>query len=335
MTAKPAKGVYISREGGRLLIRRREFSPSAAALLIFATIWNSFLLYMLKDVRPPFNWMISVPLFLLLVGTGMYAIVLYSFFGKEELSVTGTRLRKFLGVGRLGFSRNISTEDVRSIMVRPVEYRHRTGYFLTVLLNNGAEKTLLRTWDREFAELCLDELQRYLPLLKPGPKQQPGSYRAIFLMVGMIFLVWGIFGGAISLIPVWRNFSAQSWREIPCTVLTSQLAGRRPSGKGPQSWKIAVTYRYQVNGTLYIGNRYHFGSESGSRAAALRLIRELRPGTRTTCRVNPHRPSESVLRLTSRKNYWFLLISVPAIAAGVALLIFAKPGQATPVLKGR
>lgn len=169
MTAKPMKGVHVSRKGGRLLIRRREFSPSAAALLIFTTIWNSFLLYMLKDVRPPFNWMISVPLFMLLVGIGMYAIVLYSFFGREELSVTGTRLRKFLGVGRLGFSRNISTEDVRSIMVRPVEYRHRTGYFLTVLLNNGTEKTLFRTWDREFAELCLDELQRYLPLSESVP----------------------------------------------------------------------------------------------------------------------------------------------------------------------
>lgn len=331
MTAPRPKGVYISRKDGRLLIRRREFSPSAAALLIFATIWNSFLLYMLKDVRPPFNWMILLPLFLLLMGIGMYAIVLYSFFGKEELSVTGKRLRRFLGVGRLGFSRNISTENVRSIMVRPVEYEHRTRYFLIVLLNNGTEKTLTRTWDQEFAQLCLDELRRYLPLSEPVPKQQPGSYRAILIMVGMIFLVWGIFGGAISLIPAWRNFSAQSWREVPCTVLTSNLAGHRPSGKGPQSWRIAVTYRYQVNGTLYIGNRYHFGADSGSRAAALRLMREFRPGTRTTCRVNPHRPSESVLRLASWKDYCFLLISVPAIAAGVALLIFAKPGQATPV----
>lgn len=331
MTAKPVKGVHVSRKDGRLLIRRREFSPSAAALLIFATIWNSFLLYMLKDVRPPFNWMILLPLFLLLMGIGMYAIVLYSFFGKEELSVTGKRLRRFLGVGRLGFSRNISTENIRSIMVRPVEYEHRTRYFLIVLLNNGTEKTLTRTWDQEFAQLCLAELRRYLPLSEPVPKQQPGSYRAILIMVGMIFLVWGIFGGAISLIPAWRNFSAQSWREVPCTVLTSKLAGHRPSGKGPQSWRIAVTYRYQVNGTLYIGNRYHFGADSGSRAAALRLMREFRPGTRTTCRVNPHRPSESVLRLASWKDYCFLLISVPAIAAGVALLIFAKPGQATPV----
>lgn len=53
MTAKPMKGVHVSRKGGRLLIRRREFSPSAAALLIFTTIWNSFLLLTPERLNSP------------------------------------------------------------------------------------------------------------------------------------------------------------------------------------------------------------------------------------------------------------------------------------------
>lgn len=99
----------------------------------------------------------------------------------------------------------------------------------------------------------------------------------------MFLLVGGGMFYAMGIRPVAAMIAAQSWTEVPCTILP------RPP-QGPQ-----LQYEYFVQGARFVGDRYSFSEMEGSGPSDAQLANEYPPGKATVCYVDPTRPDVSVL----------------------------------------
>src|SRR6185295_7997285 len=84
--------------------------------------------------------------------------------------------------------------------------------------------------------------------------------------LGCFFTFFLLFGLAMSVVFLWPVVliaKAKSWRQVPCTILTSQVESHRGS-KGGSTYSVAVTYEYVIDDQKYTGTRYKFMSGSSS-----------------------------------------------------------------------
>jgi hypothetical protein len=104
-------------------------------------------------------------------------------------------------------------------------------------------------------------------------------------ILGLLFVFILFFFGCVSPIAQWAI--SRDWVARPCIIIDSWADGHN----------FKVAYRYQVDGRQYIGNKYSiYFDHSKQRSAELeRLVMEYQPGTRITCYVNPHNPTQAVL----------------------------------------
>jgi hypothetical protein len=118
---------------------------------------------------------------------------------------------------------------------------------------------------------------------------------AIFLGMGLLFLAaLGKFAFDASR-PLF-------WQTAPATILSSEVLAHR------SSYRAAVRYEYRWEGRSYTSNVLRRPVESHDRyAAAQAEVDSFPAGAKTTCRVNPARPSEAVLRTG---NLWLALFAV-------------------------
>src|SRR5438874_13391963 len=108
-----------------------------------------------------------------------------------------------------------------------------------------------------------------------GPQEMPRSailISGLFLAAGIVLLI------ALLLLPLYRSWMARSWREVPCTILTSKVESIGATGS--TTFQIAITYSYTVNAREYPGHRYDFFSRAtaGYRSKA-EVISHYAPGT--------------------------------------------------------
>src|SRR5262245_28721734 len=115
-----------------------------------------------------------------------------------------------------------------------------------------------------------------------------GCFFGVFLLIGLGFS--GIF-----LWPIVEILQARSWRETPCTILTSDVESHRGS-KGSSTYSVAVSFEYFVEDQRYVSTRYKFmsGSSSGYDGKA-EIVNRLAPGTKTVCYVSKRDPAEAVI----------------------------------------
>lgn len=77
------------------------------------------------------------------------------------------------------------------------------------------------------------------------------------------FVLFGLGMSTVFLLPVVQTFQANGWRRVPCTIVTSQVE-THSSSNGSPTYSVAVTYRYTVDDSNYVGTRYKFMSGSSS-----------------------------------------------------------------------
>lgn len=153
-----------------------------------------------------------------------------------------------------------------------------------------------------------------------GPISQQGRFGGpgkVFL--GLFFTVFLVAGlgvlGFLSLGPVFQAFQARSWDQVPCTVLSSQVA-RSSSGDG-DTYSVDIVYEYEIWGQRYQGDRYDFvpGSSSGYEGKA-EVVARHPPGSRHTCRVHPEEATRSVFSTDLHGGYFFGLLGLPFFLVG-------------------
>lgn len=121
------------------------------------------------------------------------------------------------------------------------------------------------------------------------------------IVFGSVFLMAGLLASYAALaVPMHTYWSARSWPQRPCVILTAELEEVR--GDDNSTWKAAFTYEYQFGNRQYVGSQDHAFSFSGSRHNAQRRLAELPVGTETLCWVNPSKPQQSLL---DRSLHWF------------------------------
>ena len=153
-----------------------------------------------------------------------------------------------------------------------------------------------------------------------GPQEMPRSailISGLFLAAGIALLI------ALLLLPLYRSWMARSWREVPCTILSSGVQSKGEI-QGGTTYHIAITYSYIVNGREYTGNRYDFFSRAtaGYRSKA-EVVRQYAPGTQRHCLVNPDNPAQAVLTRRLDARLWMGLLPLLFVMAGAWGIIHA------------
>jgi hypothetical protein len=142
-----------------------------------------------------------------------------------------------------------------------------------------------------------------------------GFICGMFLLFGLV--LGYIFAGK----PLLLILSARSWETVPCTIVSSRLVSHS-SGDGT-TYSVEVVFRYTVDGDNYTAARYKFAGGSTSGAESKReAVRQLPPGKKTVCYINPHDPTDAVLIRGLTPDLWFGLIPLLFILIGVVGLWF-------------
>jgi len=123
-----------------------------------------------------------------------------------------------------------------------------------------------------------------------------------------LFVAVGVYASAITLVgPFLASRAAQSWPEVPCRVLESEVVEH--SDSDGSTYSVRVRYEYQVAGRSHVSDRYSFfeGSSSG-RSGKQEIVDGLPRGSACVARVDPEDPSSAVLEHRFTSDFWFLLL---------------------------
>ncbi|HLY08520.1 MAG TPA: DUF3592 domain-containing protein [Planctomycetota bacterium] len=164
-------------------------------------------------------------------------------------------------------------------------------------------------------------------------KDQAKSRRFLGCFFGF-FLLFGLAMSFFFLWPLVEIAQARSWRQVPCTILTSRVESHS-SGKGGPTYSVEVTYEYLIDDEPHVGKRYQFmaGSSSGF-AAKQEIVDLLPPGTKTVCYVNRRDPQDSVIDRGFTVDILFGFIPLLFALIGAAGLFGMFVYKRTPALPG-
>lgn len=149
-------------------------------------------------------------------------------------------------------------------------------------------------------------LGRRTRALSDQPARSRTSGSGCLIVFGLVF---GAFHSIVAVLvffmPLTRALNAETWVEVPCTILESRVGESR--GDDGTTYRVEVRYEYHFRaGDLesdpsaprYESERYDFmeGVYSSNAAEKQAVVAQLAPGTRTTCWVDPRAPEEAVLK---------------------------------------
>lgn len=159
------------------------------------------------------------------------------------------------------------------------------------------------------------------------------GHSGCLVIFGAIFLAVGCVGVTMFLAaPLWRAYAARDWVEVPCTIRESRVGRNNDDGEGYRV-EVRYEYRYAAGGEAgarrYESDRYDFsnGVYTSGRKGKQAVVDRLRPGTKTTCRVNPRRPDEAVLKAGLPSTIWLALLTLLFPLAGAAAIAFGIRGM--------
>lgn len=162
--------------------------------------------------------------------------------------------------------------------------------------------------------------------ISSGPRATVGGRVFLGFFFGLFLLLGGAFEYSFFLKPLARIVSARDWPSTTCEIISSSVHESR--GDDGSTYRVNVTYRYDVDGRAYVGDRYKFitASSSGYGGKAA-IVAALRPGTRTGCYVNPGNPADAVIERGFTADMWFALIPMVFVIVGAVGLYFMIFGR--------
>ena len=159
-------------------------------------------------------------------------------------------------------------------------------------------------------------------------KESDGS--GCFTMLGLViaFLGCSLFT-SLFVLPLWHAIRAANWTEIPCIILESHR-GENHGGKNT-TYRVEARYEYHFrSGDLeldpaarYESTRYDLsdGDYSSDQEGVDQEVRRLAPQTKSTCRVDPNHPEQSVIYPGFPAYSWGGLFFLLFPLFGIAMMI--------------
>ena len=127
---------------------------------------------------------------------------------------------------------------------------------------------------------------------------------------------------------------ARSWQSVPCRVISSRVQSHSGS-KGGTTYSVDILYAYAVDGKDYRSNRYDFmGGSSSGYGGKDAIVKRYRPGTKATCFVDPHDPTQAVLQRNFTPGMLVGLIPLVLffIGGGGLVWVFVGGGRSPKVM---
>lgn len=174
-------------------------------------------------------------------------------------------------------------------------------------------------------------LRRRAKALSDRPTASKQNGAGCLIAFGLVFGCFGsIFVVMFFLLPLMRALDADTWVEIPCTILESRVGESRDDDG--TTYRVEVRYEYHFRpGDLesdptaprYESERYDFfeGIYSSGAETKRAEVQRLAPGTHTTCRVDPSAPDQAVLKAGFPDGLWFMLFTLLFPLVGFALAV--------------
>lgn len=145
-------------------------------------------------------------------------------------------------------------------------------------------------------------------------------YATLIAVPIAIFGLWGFY--RVSIKPVVTYLDAMSWRETPCTILSSRLTTESEISR------VDILYAYVVDGQVYRSGRYDFACVHSSvgQEAKQAVVARYPSGGRTTCYVDPDDPAQAVLHPKVSTEGWWLgpAFLVFGLGSGVGLVLMYR-----------
>lgn len=141
----------------------------------------------------------------------------------------------------------------------------------------------------------------------------PSSNTAGRLYLAAIGLSLALIGGFF----FWAMFRSydrarhmQNWPEVKCVIISSEIEERRIDPNSPPEFRVNVSYGYEFNGQPRTGDHMTWrGNPWTSKSDVVEeRLQAFKPGTSSTCRVDPHDPDFSILKPDSKApgySIWF------------------------------
>lgn len=194
-----------------------------------------------------------------------------------------------------------------AVLVRKVDFELLPFMFIPLIFVAIGFGGIYLTWrKKKQAEAAADSA--VAAPLPPSPLKSARAGRYALCVFFGIFLLVGVFAGYFMFLkPVFKIWLSSSWPQVPCVIESSRMT--ESSDSDGTTYGVEVIYRYQYQGTAYVGDKYDFisGTSSGHEAKA-RIVRNYPPGQKTFCYVNPANPDDAVLSRAFRSELWFGLI---------------------------
>lgn len=132
------------------------------------------------------------------------------------------------------------------------------------------------------------------------------------------------------LLPIWRERAAQAWEQVPCTILSSEVASSKRKGK--TTHRPVITFQYEYAGATRVSDEYALsGWKVGGSSSAHEVVARHAPGSSAQCFVDPADPATAVL-MRSIEPIWLPLgLGVVFLGLGVFLLVRVATGAVPPV----
>ena len=145
-----------------------------------------------------------------------------------------------------------------------------------------------------------------------------GCFLGVFGLVGL-----AVFAGVFVPAGI-RIARASGWTETPCRIVSSGV-GEHFSGRDA-TYSIDVTFEYEADGRRHTSNRYSFnpGTSSSGSAGKWEVVNSLRPGTKTTCYVDPADPASAVLRRGFTSGFLFAVIPLLFMVVGFGGMVAVR-----------
>lgn len=167
--------------------------------------------------------------------------------------------------------------------------------------------------------------------LSDHPTATRSGGHGCLIAFGLLFAGFGsIFVMIFMVLPLLRVLAAQEWVEVPCTILESRVGESRDSDGATYRVEVRYEYRFRPGdlesdpaAPLHHSERYDFYDgvyTSGAEEKHAEVAR-LAPGTRTTCRVDPHDPTQAVLRPGIPQGMWWASFTLIFPLVGLALVV--------------
>lgn len=150
-------------------------------------------------------------------------------------------------------------------------------------------------------------------------------------ILGVLLLIGGLAAVGFGVLqPLMRERAAQSWEQVPCTIVTSEVASSKR--KGRTRYRPEISFRYEYAGASHVSNEFALSDwkASGSDSAHA-VVARYTPGSSAQCFVDPAEPSTAVI-VREIESIWLPLgLSVVFLGLGAFLLLRVATGAVRPV----